>query len=399
MTPLHLAPLLPQVHAVRWSLDGMNIFSASDDKSVKAWDVPTQECLWTQAGAHSDYVRAAVASPSSPHAWASGGYDKHVCMWDVRDRDSRPTVKVDHGAPVEDLLFLPGGSLLMSAGGNSIKVWDVLGGGRAVHTLNNHQKTITSLCLDSTRSRLLSAGLDGHVKIYSVHTFAVTHGVKYNAPVLSLAMSPDNMSLVVGTSDGVLSTRRREVKGKPQQPRQRSAVPPEQVPGGTAKYFERGKSLKSGGDNRDASEDLQALVQRKQRLRSYDMALRKFRYHEALDAALASRNPTVVVTVLEELVYRQGLHKALSGRDEVTLEPLLSFLSRYTTNPRYAALLVDVCRLVLEMYKAVLGQSEAIDELFTRLGRHVKLEVGFQRDVLQLLGSMGAIMHAPSSHR
>lgn len=73
----------------------------------------------------------------------------------------------------------------------------------------------------------------------------------------------------------------------------------------------------------------------------------------------------------QELVHRQGFHQALAGRDELTLEPLLAFLSRYTTNPRYAPLLVDVCRVTFESYKAVLGQSEAIDELFTRLGRQV----------------------------
>jgi len=385
-----------QVHAVRWSLDGLQLLSSSDDKSVKAWDVPTQECIWTRGDGHDDYVRAAAASPMSPHLFVSGGYDNTVCMWDIRDMDSRPVFRVDHGNPVEDLLFLPGGALVLSCGDNSIKVWDILGGGRAVHTMSNHQKTITSMCLDSTRSRIISGGLDGHLKIYNTSSFGVTFNLKYDAPILSLAISPDNAQLVVGTSDGALTTRFREVKVRTL-PRQRSAVPPESIHGGTLKYFERGKSLKSGGDNRAVNDDLVALVQRKQRLRPYDLALRKFRYHDALDAALLSRNPTVVITVLEELVYRQGLNKALGGRDEVTLEPLLSFLARYTTNSRYALLLADVCRVVFEAYKTVLGQSEAIDELFTRLGRQVKLELGFQRELLQLLGTMDTIMSAPKA--
>jgi U3 small nucleolar RNA-associated protein 15 len=99
-----------------------------------------------------------------------------------------------------------------------------------------------------------------------------------------------------------------------------------------------------------------------------------------------------VVTVLEELAHRQGLHRAVAGRDEVTLEPLVSFLARYTTNPRYAPLLVDVCHVVFEMYKTVLGQSEAIDELFTRLGRQVKLEIGLQKEMTALLGIMDIVM-------
>jgi len=391
----HSAP----VHAVRWTLDGLSLLSASDDKSLRAWDVPTAECLWTKSGAHDDHVRALAVSPNNVSTFASGGYDHSVKLWDARDRSARSVFTVDHGDPVEDLLFLPGGSLLLSCGGNNIKVWDLLGGGRAVHTMSSHQKVVTSMCLDSTKSRLLSAGLDGHVKVYSLNNYAVTHGFKYNAPVLSLAISPDNTQLVVGTSDGELTTRTRELKAKGPA-KQKASLPPERISGGTAKFFERGKNVKApveaskNGLSEDASS---ALHQRKQRLRPFDAALRKYRYHEALDAALASRNPTVVVTVLEELVYRAGLLKALAGRDEVTLEPLLSFLARYTTNPRFAPLLVDVGSAVFETYKAVLGQSEAIDELFTKLGRQVKLEIGFQQDLLGLLGTMDAVMSAPAA--
>ena len=57
------------------------------------------------------------------------------------------------------------------------KVWDVLGGGggggRLLHTLANHQKTVTCLALDGTATRLLAGGLDRHVKIYNLENFKV----------------------------------------------------------------------------------------------------------------------------------------------------------------------------------------------------------------------------------
>lgn len=70
------------------------------------------------------------------------------------------------------------------------QVWDVLGGGRLLHSLSNHQKTVTCLCLDGTGSRLLSGGLDRHVKIYNLQNFKViifffSHHVR-----LSLYSSP-----------------------------------------------------------------------------------------------------------------------------------------------------------------------------------------------------------------
>jgi U3 small nucleolar RNA-associated protein 15 len=322
-----------------------------------------------------------------------------LCLWDSRSSDtSRPVFSVNHEHPIEDLMFHGNGNLLISSGGNEIKVWDIFSGGKMIHNMNNHQKTITSICMDSTKSRLISGGLDGHLKVYNMSNFAVTHGFKYDAPIISVAVSPDNMNIMVGTTNGMLSRRHRDVKLLMQS--KVKAIPPEHLPGGSKRHFERGQNLKSGGPlnpNAVTVSDMQSLVQRKQRLRPYDLALKKFRYHDALDASLLSRNPNVVVTVLEELVNRQGLERALSGRDEVTLEPILSFLARYTTNPRYAPLLVDVCSIVFEMYKSVLGQSEAIDELFTRLGRQVKLEVGFQKQLLQLLGTMDTIINVASS--
>lgn len=183
------------VHAVRWAPGGLHLFSASDDKSLRMFDVPTSECVWTRSGAHADYIRAACASPLSPNVWATGAYDSAVCVWDTRSDDKRPVLRLGHGAAVEDVLFMPGGALLLSAGGNEIKVWDITQGHRAgagssggsggsgggsaadggrdsgcVHRFSNHQKTITCMALDSSSSRILSGGLDGHVKIYSAHT-------------------------------------------------------------------------------------------------------------------------------------------------------------------------------------------------------------------------------------
>lgn len=55
--------------------------------------------------------------------------------------------------------------MALTAGGNEIKVWDMLGGGKLLHTFSSHLKNITGMTFDGTGSRLLSCGLDGHVKV------------------------------------------------------------------------------------------------------------------------------------------------------------------------------------------------------------------------------------------
>jgi U3 small nucleolar RNA-associated protein 15 len=132
-------------------------------------------------------------------------------------------------------------------------------------------------------------------------------------------------------------------------------------------------------------------VPKKVRLKAYDQLLRKFRYREALDQALATRNPAVVVSLLEELENRQGLSIALSGRDEAGLEPILAMLVRHVAHPRYAALLTRVTALLLQLYAGVIGESEAVDELLAKLQRQVQAEIVFQKQLHALAGSIDIV--------
>lgn len=61
-----------------------------------------------------DYVRAGSTSPVNPNMVISGGYDSVVKMYDIRDKSTVCTL--DHGAPVESVLFVPSGSLFVTAG-------------------------------------------------------------------------------------------------------------------------------------------------------------------------------------------------------------------------------------------------------------------------------------------
>jgi len=51
--------------------------------------------------------------------------------------------------------------------------------------------------------------------------------------------------------------------------------------------------------------------------------------------------------MLEELINREGLRIALSGRDDVSLEPITKFIMKNIINPNYTELLVDVTNVIL----------------------------------------------------
>ena len=88
--------------------------SFSDDRSVALWDVGGEARLHSLQG-HSDYVRAGACSPAAADVLVSGGYDHAVRLWDARAASC--SLSMDHGAPVEAVLVLPSGGLVVSAGG------------------------------------------------------------------------------------------------------------------------------------------------------------------------------------------------------------------------------------------------------------------------------------------
>lgn len=60
------------------------------------------------------------------------------------------------------------GSLLVTAGGTDVCIWHMLQSGQLVQRVTAHQKTVTSVvvaALASPQPHIVSAGLDGHVKV------------------------------------------------------------------------------------------------------------------------------------------------------------------------------------------------------------------------------------------
>jgi len=367
------------VHHTEFSESGIKAFSCSDDKSVRLWDLSSEKEERCFEG-HEDYVRTGAITGAGEHLFLTGSYDHTVRLWDSRAKDC--VLKVDHGAPVEAVLWYPHGNSFISAGGNRIKVWDALGTSRNLYSLSNHQKTITSLCFDKKHTRLLSGSLDQQVKIYDVSDFKVVHSIKYSAPILSVALSPRNTHLVVGMSSGLLAIRRRPVV------EQSSKLGPKKRPKvGTYRYFVRGH------DHKATTTDVVVYKRKKKKLKIYDKLLKKFKYYEALDACM-NKGTLVVQSVLYELVQRGALKQALGGRDESSIKPILQFVARYISNPRYTALLIDVGSAILDLYGPVMGQSPAIDECFLKLHRKLVAEVEFQQRLLELMGSLDLLLSA-----
>eukprot|EP00262_Sarcandra_glabra_P004747 TRINITY_DN1599_c0_g1_i1.p1 TRINITY_DN1599_c0_g1~~TRINITY_DN1599_c0_g1_i1.p1 ORF type:complete len:525 (+),score=69.56 TRINITY_DN1599_c0_g1_i1:105-1679(+) len=383
------------VRIVRYPrLDKLRLFSGGDDAILKYWDI-TSETQILSFSAHKDYIRGGSASPASSDLFVTGSYDHTVRLWDVRVSPSNPVMDLNHGKPVENVLFLPSGGLLATAGGNYVKVWDVIGGGRLVYCVESHNKTVTSMCVgkvgnkkDSEELRLLSISLDGYMKVFDYSAFKVTHSMRFPAPLLSIGFSPSCSGRVIGTSNGTIFMGRRKKEslvdelggGFVEEPEKQVLKPM------NYRYFRRGQNEKP------LENDYVVKKTRKVKLAEHDKLLTKFRHKEALVSVLNEKNPRNVVAVMEELVARKKLLKCVENLDVDELGLLLGFLHKFSTVPKYSGFLMGLANRVLQLRAEDVRVSDALRGHVKNLRRVVLEEIQIQQSLQELQGIVSPLV-------
>uniref|UniRef100_L2FSP4 Small nucleolar ribonucleoprotein complex subunit n=1 Tax=Colletotrichum fructicola (strain Nara gc5) TaxID=1213859 RepID=L2FSP4_COLFN len=357
------------------------LLSASDDRTVRLWDLVANDPTHTLVG-HQDYVRCAEFM-NGTNTIVSGSYDATVKIWDPRigGRSNAAVMTFKHAAPVEAVLPLAAnGTTLLAASGPTVSVLDLVAA-RPVHQIANHQKTVTSLGLASGGSRLVTGGLDGHVKVFETTGWNVVSSTKYPSPILSLrvlaasnAAEHADRHLVVGMQSGVLSI----VKGKK---RKQSAM-------------RRLEALGEGQAEVIVAQD--ARVSRSKE-NAWQKALRHGRYGAALDVALDAQgnkeySPLGVLTLLMALRHRSATREALEGRNEATVAPVLKWTCDHIIDPRYVGVCVEVGLLLVELYAEYAEASAELWEGFRMLQRRVRHEVEKAQLACQTVGMVESLM-------
>lgn len=416
------------VELVRWRPDVLTEFmTCSDDRTVRTWDLTEDEAKWTGVG-HTDYVRSGCYLPNQSHMVISGSYDQTVRVWDTR-QDGRPALTFKHAAAIEDVLPLSS-TTLAAASGNQVSILDLVAG-RPSNVLHSHQKTVTALATAQNNSRLLTAALDGHVKIHNTDSWQVVSGIKYTAPLLSLAVIPnrgtststptselEDRHLAVGLQSGLLALRTRLAgaeKARTQEREKRMTA----LLAGEADEYERKqkkKDMRQGIRARDRGNNFKGesadIVitgnerSRQKKLKPWQKLLRMGKYSAALDMVLMPEggpgkyNNEDVLTVLTALRHRSALKVALDGRGAEGLAPVLKWILRYVADPKCLLLVVDVLLLVLDLYARAFGdwglegrvgeERECVD-LVTRIGRKVRHSSQVAQDARVVLGAVDLI--------
>jgi len=412
---------------IKNDLSSSCFISASYDHVCKLWDLRGMKSVDTQQE-DAYYVNY------------SDNQIQHKCE-----------TRFDHGLPIESCLSIPNSDLIAIAGGPKVTIWSLRKTNQPLTTIHLHRKSVTCLTTNQSGSRLITGCLDNHVRVFTTSItgdsiFKNSHAFSTPSGVLSLDMCANDMMLAIGTmNDGIIIRARdghnkrldkyleleayendpiakydddvrewMETRQKMKYMTQEQATGDEKfIPYGSRHWALRGQNAKLpanmsmdevnlqpwSSSQRLQTEDLTpntmfVRFKRKKKLKQYDAALKKFRYADALDAALKSKDTLTVHSVLEDLWRREGLEIALGGRDSKRLTPILEYLIYALPHPHLSQTSLHVAAIVIDLYHSIIGLSDDVDYLFKTMFDIVNDMVMKYKILLKLQGSIDMILSA-----
>ncbi|NEQ53166.1 MAG: hypothetical protein F6K11_24015 [Leptolyngbya sp. SIO3F4] len=187
------------------------VASASDDGTVRIWDVASSYCVKVLTG-HRHWVRTVAFSPNGTML-ASGADDKQIFLWQLPTGLKLHTL-TEHKHWIRTLAFSHDGDYLASGGDDkAIYLWDTKTGKAICKFQDQHEHRIQSVMFrppieknQSNNPLLLASGSDDRrIIIWNGRTGEpLASFEQHKAGVKAIAFSPDGRWMASGSDDQMI---------------------------------------------------------------------------------------------------------------------------------------------------------------------------------------------------
>ncbi|MCC9602208.1 hypothetical protein LOC67_16755 [Stieleria sp. JC731] len=201
---------LGKVNALSFSRDGTRLLVASGLTGAYGraaiYDTTNGQLLREFVG-HKDTLYAAKFSPDESSI-ATAGYDQKISIWDTKTGKVIRILEGHNGA-IFDLAYSPDGKVLVSAcADETVKVWNVEQGVR-LDTLGQPEGEVYAVSITQDGRHIVAGSADNRIRVWQlrsvdkpqINPIIATRFVD-ETPIVNLAITPDNLSLVVLAESG-----------------------------------------------------------------------------------------------------------------------------------------------------------------------------------------------------
>jgi len=186
---------------VTFSHDGRWLASASGDKTVRMWDVATQQAL--PVGRLRCQGEATTVAISPDDKFVAAGDDRgHIYLWQVGVRTWAHVPLHANDQRVWSVAFSPDSKRIVSGGEDNVaRIWDIAAG-QCIRVRQSHTNWVLSVAWSLDGCIIATGSKDATIRLWDASTgtpLATLHG-HINA-VRSVAFTSDGKFLVSGSDD------------------------------------------------------------------------------------------------------------------------------------------------------------------------------------------------------
>jgi WD40 repeat protein len=186
---------------------GSLIASGSEDRTIRIWPRPERRPTDDQdqpivLRGHAEGVMSLAAFTDGTHRVVSASQDRTLKVWDVQTGTAALTL-AGHVAEVLGVAVTPDGRSIVSAGDNTLRVWDSTTGREVAHW-PAHFLGASCVTVAPGGDRVLSGGTEGTVKLWDLDSHTLLRQFEAASPVTAIALSADGTRALAGTGDGAV---------------------------------------------------------------------------------------------------------------------------------------------------------------------------------------------------
>ncbi len=191
---------LSAINSAHFSPNGRRVVVASDDATVKIWDIKTGNVVHSLEG-HSGPITTAIYSPDGKTILSTGKIDKTAKIWNATTAKLIHTLGEDTGN-VKYATFSPDGQTIITAcDDNTAKIWDARAG-KILHVLKGHLDEVNFATFSLSGKLIITTSDDNTAKIWNAQSGNLLHSfLGHDKSVIAANFSPDSSKVVTISED------------------------------------------------------------------------------------------------------------------------------------------------------------------------------------------------------